>query len=169
MRRTLVGLGVVFLLSAVSVVAQTKGGTLTISTVRLEITGLPATTFVNCSSLGTSTEVVEIKSTDTKTGAQTITKVPGATKANDIYCVRQFSSDTTFAAWRKQVEDGNIASARRNGAVVLLDDTGTEVARFNFTNGWPAYLTLDSVTTSSTSQPAYESLYIAIDDITRAP
>lgn len=39
--------------------------------------------------------------------------------------------------WRKQVEQGDIAGARKNGSIIMYDQTNSEVARWNFVNGWP--------------------------------
>jgi phage tail-like protein len=39
--------------------------------------------------------------------------------------------------WFKQVQDGNLAEAKRAIAVVLLDRKGDPVARWEFRNAWP--------------------------------
>jgi phage tail-like protein len=39
--------------------------------------------------------------------------------------------------WRKQVEAGKMGEARRNVAVILLDEEGNTKARWEFVNAWP--------------------------------
>ena len=64
-------------------------------------------------------------------------------------CIRPTSSasrsserrlDATRALWdwRNEVVEGNFEQARRDGAVVAFDESGSEVARWSFTSGWPS-------------------------------
>jgi phage tail-like protein len=36
------------------------------------------------------------------------------------------------------VEDGNVSGARKNGSIIMYDQEGTPVARWNFERGWPS-------------------------------
>jgi len=40
--------------------------------------------------------------------------------------------------WRKLVEDGKIQDARKNGSIVMYDESLKEIARWNFVRGWPS-------------------------------
>jgi phage tail-like protein len=40
--------------------------------------------------------------------------------------------------WRKMVEQGKLSSVRRNMTVILIDEEGNDVARWDFTNAWPS-------------------------------
>jgi phage tail-like protein len=40
--------------------------------------------------------------------------------------------------WRKMVIDGDMKQARRNGAIIVLDEQGNEKIRWDFINGWPS-------------------------------
>jgi phage tail-like protein len=67
-----------------------------------------------------------------------IRKVPGAMRWSDITLKRRVDSSTALWEWRKQVEEGDIDGARRNGSIVLYDSRHSEVARWNFEAGWPS-------------------------------
>ena len=43
--------------------------------------------------------------------------------------------------WRKQIEDGKVTDARKNGSIVLYDQGNSEIARYNFEFGWPSKIT----------------------------
>ncbi len=42
-----------------------------------------------------------------------------------------------YEKWYKLVQQGKISSARRNMAIVIMDDEGTPSARWEFENAWP--------------------------------
>jgi phage tail-like protein len=59
-------------------------------------------------------------------------------KWTDITLKKKIDQKKDLWDWRKEVEQGDIDSARRNGSIVLYDSTSKEVARWNFMNGWPS-------------------------------
>ena len=67
-----------------------------------------------------------------------IRKVPGAMKWSDITLDRRIDSSKSLWDWRKQVIDGDVDGARRNGSIIAYDSQGAEVARWNFEAGWPS-------------------------------
>ena len=96
--------------------------------------------FRDCSGLGSESDVVEYKYAD-KDGKSLVRKVPGRTKWENIVLKRGITDDMNIWKWRKQVEDGQVESARRNGSVVLYDQSNKEVARWNFKEAWPSKVT----------------------------
>ena len=52
----------------------------------------------------------------------------------NIVLRRGITQDKELWQWRKTVVDGK--AERRNGSIVVLDDDGTEVVRWNFVNAW---------------------------------
>jgi T4-like virus tail tube protein gp19 len=87
----------------------------------LEMDGITNSEWKECSGVDTETELIEYKET-TKEG-------------------KMITSSTELWEWRKQVEEGSVDEARRNGSVVLYDSTHKEVARWNFISGWPQKIT----------------------------
>lgn len=102
----------------------------------VEVQGVINGYFTECSGLGSETEVVEHKIT--KDGHTIVRKLPGRLKWGDITLKRGITTNMDMWVWRKQVEDGEVAKARKNGSVVMFDDDFKEVARWNFIAGWPS-------------------------------
>lgn len=103
----------------------------------LEIQGVVVGFFKQASGFNNSSEVVTHKMTDDK-GRQVIYKVPGELNWDDITLQRGITDDMTLWKWRQQVINGQIAEARKNGSIVMYNQSGEEKARFNFHNGWPS-------------------------------
>lgn len=103
----------------------------------LEVQGQIAGFFMEVGGLGSETEVTE-HSVVTPSGQQVIKKVPGRLKWEDITLKRGITSDMMLWDWRKMVEEGQVEGSRRNGSIVMYDQSGNEVARWNFEKGWPS-------------------------------
>ncbi len=100
--------------------------------------------FTEVSGLGSETEVTEHKVMGPG-GQQIVRKIPGRLKWDNITLKRGITSSMDMWEWRKQVEDGNVDGARMNGSIMMYDQTGGEVARWNFERGWPSKLTGPSI------------------------
>lgn len=109
----------------------------TTSTFGLEIGGVMIAQFRKCSGIESETEATEYKAA-TKEGKMIITYVPGAEKWPPFTLSKPQSGTKELWDWRKQVLDGNVDSARRDGSIVLMDSTKKEIARWNFVRGWPS-------------------------------
>ena len=103
----------------------------------LEVDGIIMASFRKCSGIESETETIEYKEA-TKDGQMIIRKVPGAMKWSDITLERRIDSSKDLWEWRKTVIEGDIDGARRNGSIVAKDSKHKEVARWNFTAGWPS-------------------------------
>jgi phage tail-like protein len=82
------------------------------------------------------TEPAEYKFSDEK-GNPGYYAVPGRMKYGRITLKRGMTNDMSMWKWRKEVEDGNVTSARTNGSIIMHDQDGTPIAEFNFENAWP--------------------------------
>jgi phage tail-like protein len=103
----------------------------------LEIDGIEMGSFRKVSGIESETETIEFKEV-TKEGRMIIRKHPGAMKWSDITLERRIDTSKALWEWRKQVIDGDVDQARRHGSIVAKDSKMTEVARWNFENGWPS-------------------------------
>ncbi len=103
----------------------------------LELGGSIAGFFTSVSGLGSETAVTDHLIVG-QNGTQIIRKVPGRLTWGDIELGRGVTANMDLWAWRKQVEDGKVSEARTDGSIVMYDQEGTEVARFNFERGWPS-------------------------------
>jgi phage tail-like protein len=103
----------------------------------LEIDSIEMGSFRKCSGIESETETIEYKEA-TKDGHMIIRKMPGAMKWSDITLERRIDTSLALWEWRKQVIDGDIDSARRNGSIVAKNSKKEVVARWDFEAGWPS-------------------------------
>jgi phage tail-like protein len=131
----------------------------------LEIDGINQAGFTECSGLGSSVEVVEYREGGDPT---TVRKLRGRTSASDVTLKWGVTDSTELYAWHRDVVDGKpLEDIRKNGSIVLLDDSGEEKARWNFFTAWPSKY--DPPEFNSTSNDvAIETLTITCERIERA-
>ena len=102
----------------------------------VEIQGAVAGSFRECSGLGSETELIEAK--ESKQGKLIYMKIPGALKWENISLKRGITNSMDIWNWRKDVEQGTVDRARKDGSIIMYDQAGTtEIARWNFVSGWP--------------------------------
>lgn len=101
----------------------------------VDIQGTVVGTFRECSGMGSETELVEAKESDK--GKLVYMKIPGALKWENISLKRGITDSMDIWKWRKQVEQGDVKGARKNGSIIMYDQTNSEIARWNFISGWP--------------------------------
>ena len=106
----------------------------------IDFGGKVAGAFRECTGLGSENEVVEYKASGDK-GKFVMKKIPGRMKWNNITLKRGITANMDMWKWRQKVEDGKVTEARLNGSVVMHDQDGTPIARWNFFNAWPSKLT----------------------------
>jgi phage tail-like protein len=128
--------------------------------------GVEVGTFRKCSGVESETEIIEYKEA-TKDGKILIRKVPGSMKWGDITLERRIDSSRALWEWRKQVLDGDIDTARRHGSIVIKDSQMTEVARWNFENGWVSKWTGADLDAGS-NEIATEKVVICHEGVVRA-
>lgn len=131
----------------------------------LEIQGVVTGFFTEVSGLGSEHEIIEHKVVD-ESGREIVHKIPGRLKWQDVTFKRGITANMDIWKWRKQVEDGDVESARANGSVVMFDQHLEEVARWNFENAWPTKVTGPSLKSDS-NEIAIEELTISHEYINR--
>jgi phage tail-like protein len=110
----------------------------------VEIDGVTIAQFKEVSGLSTEIQVIEHRENKVG-GIPVIKKLPGALKWGDVSLKRGRTTDSSLWQWIKQVQDGDIDGARKNGSIVLFDYTRGEIARFNLVNAWPSKVSLGSL------------------------
>lgn len=133
----------------------------------LEIQGVVADTkvvvggFKSVSGMDSETEIVQFK----QGNDMVVRKKPGRTTYANIVLERGFTATDDLWQWRKNIEDGKID--RRSGSIIILDQDGTtEVARYNFYEGWPCKWYVPDMNSDSSAM-AIEKLEIAIERVER--
>ena len=131
----------------------------------VEIQGVVLGYFTEVSGLGSENEVVEHKVSGDK-GKEIVRKIPGRLKWGDITLKRGVTASMDMWTWRKEVEDGKVATARKNGSIMMYDQEGTTVAKWDFTGAWPSKISGPSAK-SDDNAVSVEELTIVHEYITR--
>lgn len=132
----------------------------------LEVDNVNLGYFRKCAGIESETEIIEFKEA-TNEGRMIIRKVPGAMKWSDITLDRRIDTSKALWDWRKQVIDGDVDAARRNGSIIAYDSQGGEVARWNFEAGWPSKWK-GADFDATTNDVATESVTITHEGLVRA-
>lgn len=129
---------------------------------RVEIDGITRAGFRECSGLDTTQDPIQYRE---GTDPLTQRKLPGLNTYSNISLKWGITDDAEFWNWRLKSMQGQVD--RKNGSIVLLDDTGTEKLRWNFTNGWPTKWTGPSLNATG-SEVGIESMDIAHEGLLKA-
>ena len=122
---------------------------------RVEIDGITRAGFRECSGLDASQDPIEYRE---GTEGLVARKLPGLNKSSNITLKWGVTDDTELWDWRKKAIVGKVE--RKNGSIVLLDETGAEKLRWNFREGWPTKWTGPSFNATG-NEVAIETLEIA--------
>jgi phage tail-like protein len=118
--------------------------------------------FKSISGMDSETEVIEFK----QGNDMVVRKKPGRTTYANIVLERGYTATDDLWEWRKNIEDGKID--RRAGSVIILDQDGsTEVARYNFYEGWPVKWNVPDLDSDSSAM-AIEKIELAVEKVERA-
>jgi len=99
---------------------------------RLEIDSLQAAGFSEATIGASSTDAIDYRE---GTDPAHVRKLPGLRKFANVVLKRGVTNSMELYGWYKQVLQGQ--PSRRNVAIVILDDTGADQARFIVSEAWP--------------------------------
>ena len=132
----------------------------------LDLQGAVSGYFMEVSGVGSENEITEHKIMNHDGHGEEVKKIPGRLKWQDITLKRGITSAMDMWTWRKQVADGNVEAARKNGSIIMYDHLGAIVARWDFVRGWPSKISGPSVK-SDDNAVGVEELTIAHEGIIR--
>jgi phage tail-like protein len=121
--------------------------------------------FTECSGIGSEHEIIEHKVVNEK-GHEIVMKIPGRLKWENITMKKGITSSMDVWNWRKQIEDGNVDSSRRDGSIIMYDQKLGEVARWNIEGAWPVSCKGPSLKSDS-NELGIEELVLAYEHIER--
>jgi phage tail-like protein len=130
----------------------------------IEIQGVVAGYFTECSGLGSEHETISHKVV--VDGKEMVMQVPGRLKWENITLKRGITSNMDIWKWRKQVTDGDVSGARHDGSITMFDEHLKEVARWNFERAWPSKVSGPQVKSDS-NEVGVEELTIVHEYIQR--
>jgi phage tail-like protein len=128
---------------------------------RVELDGITRAGFHEASGLDSDQAPIEYRE---GTDPLTPRKLPGLVKYSNISLKWGIAQDTELWDWRQQAMDGKVT--RKNGSVVLMNDAGDEVRRWNFRDGWPTKWTGPTFNATGTDV-AIETLDIAHEGLSK--
>jgi len=128
----------------------------------VEIDGIARAGFRECSGLDSTQDPVEYREGNEPPTAR---KLPGLVKHSNISLKRGVTDDAQLWEWRKQAIDGKVQ--RKNGSIILMDESGAEKVRWNFREGWPTKWTGPSFNATG-NEVAIETLEIAHEGVLKA-
>ncbi len=129
----------------------------------VEIDGLTQASFREVSIPESSQDPIEYRNGDE---APTMRKLPGLVRYGNVSLRWGITDSMELFEWRKQIEEGKTAEARKNVAVVLLDELGESAARWEFTSAWPTKYDSPDLNASG-NEVAIETLELAHEGMQR--
>ena len=101
---------------------------------RLEIDGLQTAGFSAVTIGATTTDVVDYRE---GTDPAHVRKLSGLTRYGNVTLSHGVTTSLELFDWHQRIVNGQIAANRKNVAIVVLDQTGADVARYVVTDAWP--------------------------------
>jgi phage tail-like protein len=129
----------------------------------LEIDGVTEAGFNQASIPEAQTELVEYRNGNE---APTMRKLGGRVTYGNLTLQRGVTDSLELYEWFRSVEQGQIDSARRSVAVVVLDEEGEPGPRFEFREAWPRQYDAPDLNAGE-SAVAIESLEIVHEGMER--
>jgi phage tail-like protein len=107
------------------------------TSIRLSRGGRPVASFREVTGLDSEQEVVELREMDAR-GNPVIRRLPGAAKWPDVTLARGLDTNDELWRWRQSVIEGDLAQARMDCTIEILDFEGNPVAAYDLKQAWPA-------------------------------
>ena len=131
----------------------------------IEIDGVEIAQFSELSGITSEIDVIELKE-NSKDGKPLLKKLPGMRKAPTITLKRAKNSSKALWDWHYSMYQGKVATARKNGSIILNDYEGGEITRYNFTNGWVSKVTMGTLKAGS-NEVLMEEISIVCEELER--
>ena len=137
---------------------------------QLTVAGTSLGYFSEVYNMGSETELVDQKGVRPQ-GKSHLLKVPGATRILNVTLKRGITSDMEVADWRKAVQDGDIAKARKDAVITQFDQKGVVIAVWHLKAAWPCKLINnpieDATATGSANNLGIEAVTLTAEEIIR--
>jgi phage tail-like protein len=101
---------------------------------RLEIDGITQAGFSDVAIVETSTDAVDYREGNEPAHVR---KLSGLTKYGNVTLKWGVTTSIDLYNWHKAIVAGQIASNRKQVTIIVLDETGSDKARFVISDAWP--------------------------------
>ncbi len=103
---------------------------------KIEIDGIIQAGFSEATIPDSSSDVIEYREGNEP---PTPRKLPGMNKYGNVTLKWGITdSMELYEKWRKPVEEGRMKAARKNVAIIIVDEEGSDGARWELSNAWPS-------------------------------
>ena len=101
---------------------------------RLEIDGIQTAGFSAVSIDPPTTDVIDYRE---GTDPSHVRKLSGLTRYGNVTLKRGVTTSLELYNWHKQIVSGQLATTRKQVAIVVQDEAGADVARYVVSEAWP--------------------------------
>jgi phage tail-like protein len=101
---------------------------------RVEIDNVVEAHFSEVAIAETTTEAIDYRE---GTEPNHVRKLPGLTKFGNITLKRGITDSMVIYQWHKDIMDGKIGSKRKSLTIIVIDESGTDRARYVVSEAWP--------------------------------
>lgn len=140
----------------------------------LEINGEVISSLSSVSGLDVEVDVASATQVGKDGKSQIVKTLGGRNKAPDITLERIAAPDSKVDKlweWFNAIYQGGMkltsrADQRKDGSIVLYDSAHTEIARFNFENGWPSKIATSGLNVEG-NDPVKETITLTVERLER--
>jgi len=130
----------------------------------LQIDGVTVEYLQEVGGLSLEQDVIEYQQVSAN-GRPVTKKMPGAKKAGEASVTRGMTQSGAFTEWINESMAGNMAAARKNATIMLMDYQYNPVKRYNMTNAWCSKVESSGVKAGDASALT-EQVTITFEDLT---
>ncbi|WP_030681903.1 phage tail protein [Streptomyces cellulosae] len=139
------------------------GDALTSHNFGLQIDGVMVEYLQEVSGLSQEQDVIEYQQVSAQ-GKPVTKKMPGVKKAGTCTVVRGMTQSKAFDEWITQSVSGQMATARKNASIIVMDYQNTPVKRYNMRNAWCSKIDASTVKAGEASALT-ESVTITFEEL----
>ncbi|MBB5789832.1 phage tail protein [Jiangella mangrovi] len=139
----------------------------------LEIDGEVVSALMSVSGLDMEIGVMKVTQTGKDGKKQQVKSIGQVVETPDVQLTRVASNDMTqdpLWKWFNDIRTTGLgaerSTKRKNGSVVIYNSSLTEVARFNFFNGWPSKIATDQLSVDG-SDAVKENITLVVERLER--
>ncbi|QMU70995.1 phage tail protein [Streptacidiphilus sp. P02-A3a] len=129
----------------------------------LQIDGVMVEYLQEVNGLTMEQDVIEYQQVSAN-GKPTVKKMPGVKKAGQVTVVRGMTQSASFSQWINESVAGNMAMARKNASIIMMDYMNNPVKRYNLRNAWCSKVEASTVKAGDASALT-ESVTIVFEEL----
>ena len=140
------------------------GDSATVHNFAIQIDGIQVEYLTSISGLSNKQDVIQHVQ-NTPNGKPVVRKMPGISQGGEVTVTRGRNQSGSFTQWIQTSLAGDMASARKNVSIIVMDYTGGEVARYNLVDAWCCETSYSDMTAGQ-AQVYEEKVTITYEDLT---